>query len=240
MNPGAPLQVKLCFIGERYVGKTALILRLSESDDLEPMRGISFNEEEVKNAQQMPRKSLKSPDLVSRYYKLPISNNPIKAQFWDQANDSNMFPKSITQAALGIVLVVDVTNRDSFAKVAEWNKRIQTDFKPNVCKVLVGNKMDLNNQRVVEPVEGYKLASSLGFNAYYEVSAIENINVSKPIEDLIQSIYFVNNMSVDSGMEFKQTQQQKMTMQTKGQPSSAMTGGTDLGTNQNMTQFAYS
>jgi Ras family len=58
--------------------------------------------------------------------------------------------------------------------------------------------MDLNASRVVEPVEGYKLAQSLGFNAYYEVSAIENININKPIEDLIQSIYFVNNMSVDS------------------------------------------
>lgn len=96
-----------------------------------------------------------------------------------------MFPKSITQAALGVVLVVDVTNRDSFSKVPDWNRRIQQEFKPNVCKVLVGNKMDINSQRVVQPVEGHKLAKSLGFGAYYEVSATENINVNKPIEDLI-------------------------------------------------------
>jgi predicted GTPase len=63
---------------------------------------------------------------------------------------------------------------------------------------MVGNKIDLNNKRVVQPVEGHRLAQQLGFSAYYEVSALHNINVNKPIEDIIQSAFFMSNMSIDS------------------------------------------
>jgi hypothetical protein len=80
VNIGAPITIKMCFIGERFVGKTAIILRLSDGDDLEPMRLKSIDEEETKDRRSWRgRKSLQSPDLVSRQYKLPISANPIKA-----------------------------------------------------------------------------------------------------------------------------------------------------------------
>lgn len=55
-----------------------------------------------------------------------------------------MFPKSVNSQASGVVLVVDVSNRESFDKVPEWNKRITADFKPQIVKILVANKMDLN------------------------------------------------------------------------------------------------
>ena len=51
--------------------------------------------------------------------------------------------------------------------------------------MLVANKIDLNNIRAFDPVDAHKLAKDLGFIGYYEVSADANINVSKPIEDLI-------------------------------------------------------
>jgi len=189
--------VKLCFVGDRHVGKTAIILSLSEIDDLEHMRGPSVSEIEEAKQKLKLRKSLQSPDTVSRNYKLPFSANSIKAQFWDQADNTNMFPKSVQSQAQGVILVVDVSNRESFDRVAEWNKRITCDFKPQIVKVLVANKMDLNQQRAFEPVEAHKLAKDLGFIGYYEVSAIENINVNKPIEDLLQQVYFLCNPSND-------------------------------------------
>jgi Ras-related protein Rab-8A len=88
------------------------------------------------------------------------------------------------------VLVIDFADRDSFNRIEYWNNRINTEFRQNICKVLVANKIDLPKLRAFNPVEAHKLAKDYGFIGYYEVSANENINVDKAIEDLIQTIYF--------------------------------------------------
>jgi GTPase SAR1 family protein len=129
------------------------------------------------------RSTLKSPDVVSRQYKLPFApNQTIKVQFWDQAASSNLFPKIVLQQTKGVVLVVDVNDKASFDKIAEWSKRIEQEFPPNTQKILVANKVDNEgSQRAFGPLEGHKVASNLGFIGYYEVSALENINIDKPI-----------------------------------------------------------
>jgi len=68
---------------------------------------------------------------VSRIYKLPISSQAIKVQFWDQADVSNMFPKTVLQQAHGVVLTIDLQNRISFDTIKEWNDKITASFKPN-------------------------------------------------------------------------------------------------------------
>ncbi len=67
--------VKLCFIGERYVGKTAIILSLTNADDLEQMHGPSVVKDNEEAKTNKRRKSLQSPDTVSRNYKLPFSTS---------------------------------------------------------------------------------------------------------------------------------------------------------------------
>jgi hypothetical protein len=69
------------------------------------------------------------------------------------------------------VLVLDVTDRESFNRVEYWNNRINTEFRQNVIKILIANKIDMSNVRAFEPVEAHKLAKDLGFIGYYEVSA---------------------------------------------------------------------
>ena len=101
-----------------------------------------------------------------------------------------MFPKTVFGQAHGVVLIIDLANRASFDMIREWNNKISTEFRPNTQKVLIANKMDLEQQRAFSPMEAHKIARDLGFVGYYEISAKENINVNKPIEDLIQSIYF--------------------------------------------------
>ena len=82
-----------------------------------------------------------------------------------------MFPRSVSSTAQGIVLVLDITNRETFDRVADWNKRITSEFGNFVAKVLVANKVDCTYLRAFEPVEAHKLAKDLGFIGYYEVSA---------------------------------------------------------------------
>ena len=124
--------IKLCFIGDKQVGKTAMILSLSDDGDKElPLMGDKGPESLVsrimtEQAMRMleSQGSLRSPDTVSRIFKLPNCQNSIKAQFWDQANGTNMFPRAVADKAQGIVLVLDITDRETFDRVEVWNKRI--------------------------------------------------------------------------------------------------------------------
>jgi GTPase SAR1 family protein len=69
---------KICFIGDKQVGKTAVILSLTEEADKQPLGHETSNEldrriiEETKS-NRMRSGSLQSPDIVSRIFKLPIS-----------------------------------------------------------------------------------------------------------------------------------------------------------------------
>ena len=46
------------------------------------------------------------------------------------------------------MLVYDVTDSKSFENIAEWMKSIEKNASPNVCKLVVGNKCDMNETRV--------------------------------------------------------------------------------------------
>ena len=68
----------------------------------------------------------------------------IKLQIWDTAGQERFrtLTASYYRGAQGIIIVYDVTDRDSFENVRNWIQEIEKYSKSNVCKVLVGNKCD--------------------------------------------------------------------------------------------------
>ncbi len=70
---------------------------------------------------------------------------------------------------MGIILVYDVTEEQSYNNIANWMKQIETHASDNVVKVIVGNKSDLPN-RVISTEKGEELASSFGLD-FFETSA---------------------------------------------------------------------
>lgn len=74
----------------------------------------------------------------------------------------------------GLLLVFDVTSRQSFDKLDTYLKEIG-DIKPH--SFLIGNKVDLEARREVSKAEGERLARNLGFQ-YAETSASTGENVS--------------------------------------------------------------
>ena len=106
-------------------------------------------------------------------------NKLIKLQIWDTAGQDRF--KSITKTyykgAHGILLVYDVTERESFLKIQHWMKQIETHAKGNVCKVLVGNKCDKTERQISEE-EGKKCACDNHIN-FYETSAKTGLNVDE-------------------------------------------------------------
>ena len=83
---------------------------------------------------------------------------------------------SYFKGAHGVALVYDVTDRDTFEAIRHWVKQIQEHAESNVSIVLIGNKCDKEQLRMVSRAEGEELAREI--NApFFETSAKTNINV---------------------------------------------------------------
>mmetsp|Transcript_11113 Transcript_11113/g.16732 ORF Transcript_11113/g.16732 Transcript_11113/m.16732 type:complete len:202 (+) Transcript_11113:89-694(+) len=152
------MQVKLLMIGDSGVGKTCLLLRYA-SDSFSPTFittiGIDFK---IKN--------------------IELDGKRIKLQIWDTAGQERFrtITTSYFRGAQGILLVYDVTDRGSFNSIRNWVAQIQQHADVAVNKILIGNKCDMDEQRVVSVEEGKQLASEYGIQ-FFETSAKNDINV---------------------------------------------------------------
>ncbi|CAJ0576384.1 unnamed protein product, partial [Mesorhabditis spiculigera] len=113
----------------------------------------------------------------------------VKLQIWDTAGQERY--RTITTAyyrgAMGFILMYDITNEESFNSVQDWCTQIKTYSWENAQVVLVGNKCDMDGERVVSMERGRQLADQLGLQ-FFETSAKENINVKAVFEKLVEII----------------------------------------------------
>lgn len=70
----------------------------------------------------------------------------------------------------------DITNEESFNSVQDWVTQIKTYSCDNAQVILVGNKCDMEDERVITTERGKQLADQLGVQ-FFETSAKENINI---------------------------------------------------------------
>ncbi|ELP85243.1 Ras family protein, partial [Entamoeba invadens IP1] len=88
----------------------------------------------------------------------------------------------------GALIVYDITNRDSFDYLQEWIDDVSMYCPQGVKIVLVGNKVDLENQaRAVTYAEGKKFADEGGYD-FFETSAKLNIKVEDAFRGLVTKI----------------------------------------------------
>lgn len=65
--------------------------------------------------------------------------------------------------SVGALVVYDVTSRESFENAARWLGEVRDHAEPDTVAMLVGNKTDLKNRRVVKTEEGRKFARKFHF-----------------------------------------------------------------------------
>jgi Ras-related protein Rab-1A len=115
---------------------------------------------------------------------LKINNKIIKLQIWD-TNGQERF-KAITNSyyrnSHGIIVVFDITDRKSFTGLRNWLNDADR-YSENTCKILVGNKSDLNDNREVTYEEAKEFADAKEL-IYIEVSAKKTINIDSIFETL--------------------------------------------------------
>ncbi|NXE41625.1 RAB26 protein, partial [Ptilorrhoa leucosticta] len=85
-------------------------------------------------------------------------------------------PGSISLAAPALLLLYDVTNKASFDNIQAWLTEIHEYAQQDVVLMLLGNKVDSAQDRVVKREDGEKLAKEYGV-PFMETSAKSGLNV---------------------------------------------------------------
>ena len=158
---------KFVIIGNHEVGKTSLIRQFVErkfSHDYRATIGLNIFA-----------------------HNFDFQGNEISVQLWDIGAQQyfKRFRKIYYTGAEAAFIVFDLTNRESFEKVKDWYKEInQLIDEKNIPIVIVGNKVDLADQRVISTAEGEGLAKSLSETgiSYIETSALSGENVIEAFE----------------------------------------------------------
>lgn len=160
---------KVLILGNSQVGKSSILNQFTEgsfSDSMPPTLGIDY-----------------------KISQISVGGETIKLQIWDTAGQEKF--KSITEnfykGAQGIILVFDLTDRDSFANIRVWLKNIFDKAGKNVVICLVGNKLDLWETYQKDPTmqpkcviqdEVDQLIAEYSFY-YLRTSAKKNVNIKE-------------------------------------------------------------
>ena len=164
---------KVLFLGNSNVGKSSLFLRFVDdiwNDTFVPTIGVDFK---IKT--------------------LEIDQKKVKLQIWDTAGQERFknIISSYYRGVHGILLIYDVTDKDSFKNLNNWLIEIEKNANKNVVKVLIGNKADLEDKRIISYNQGKEFADMYGLK-YIETSAKKNINVRDAFETLAREIIEAN------------------------------------------------
>lgn len=120
---------------------------------------------------------------------MDIGGRSIKLQIWDTAGQERF--QSITSnyyhGSHAIAIVYDITDRQSYEDVRRWYNDVRRLANPNVCVLLVGNKTDLEDKRVVSYEEGQMMADTFGC-PFIETSAKSTQNVQAMFNQMCQAI----------------------------------------------------
>ncbi|KAK3784054.1 hypothetical protein RRG08_025247 [Elysia crispata] len=136
----------------------------------------------------MPQFSL---GIDFRIYTIELDMKKVKLQLWDTFPNPRcrMITRSYYRGAKGILMVYDITNRETFNSIRVWKRDVDDvpSLDRDLMLMLVGNKCDLQNQRQVSIEEGKQMAAEFGI-WFMETSALEDINVEQAFVSLVQDI----------------------------------------------------
>lgn len=128
-----------------------------------------------------------------------IDGERVKLQIWDTAGQERFRTITSTyyRGTHGVIVVYDVTSGDTFANVKRWLHEIEQNCDV-VNRVLVGNKNDSPNQKVVLTEDAQRFANQMGIQLF-ETSAKDNINV----EDVHRSNFSLFLLINSNRLNFK-------------------------------------
>ena len=144
---------KIVMLGDQNVGKTSIINRFKHNKfvgNIEPTLALDFQSKEIF-----------------------IDNINVKLLLYDKAGQEKfrtLIPLYTREANI-IFFIYDITNSDSFHNIEKWYNSLENVNKNEAIFFLVGNKIDLNDERKVPEEEARAYANRYNF-IFQEVSAL--------------------------------------------------------------------
>ncbi len=156
---------KIAIIGNQHVGKTTILSRYkyeTTDDSYAPTVGIDF--------------------LTKNVF---LEDKTIRLIMWDTAGQErfkSLIPSYLKNANC-VILTYDITEKSSFSALGKWLSDVKDNVVEGTFIILCGNKIDLNNKRVISKEEGEKFAKENNI-AFAETSA----TTGQGIDELFNTI----------------------------------------------------
>jgi len=159
---------KILLLGDSSVGKTCFLMRYTDNTFQEIHMSTIGLDYKLKNVQLDDGKM-------------------VKIQIWDTAGQDRFrsITKNYYKGAHGIILIYDITNQKTFENVKNWINQIKEEVSNKVTIILVGNKIDDEDHRVVSTEQGEKMANDFGL-MFFECSAKSGVNIDSTFNELVK------------------------------------------------------
>ena len=162
--------IKILTLGDTMVGKSSIVLRFSED---------KFDDNQFATI---------GIDFKTKYIK--IADSSVKVLIWDTAGQEKFqnIAKQYYKGANGVLLIYDIGSRKSFERIDFWLKELKENNRIDelfIC--LVGNKVDLEDKRVVSTDEGQDYAAQNSL-LFMETSAKSGEGVEEIFKKTAQEI----------------------------------------------------
>ena len=160
-------------VGDSNVGKSCLLLQFTDNkfrQNHEATIGVEFGGKTIE-----------------------INNKKIKIQIWDTAGQEiyQAITRGYYKGATGAFVVYDITRKETFEHVEKWLEDVRTNASKDIQVILIGNKKDLESERIISFDEGSALAEKHNI-LFLETSAKTSFNVKeafvKSAEKILENI----------------------------------------------------
>ncbi|NVM01774.1 MAG: GTP-binding protein [Candidatus Helarchaeota archaeon] len=159
---------KIVMLGDEAVGKTSIIVQHVEK---------RFEES---------YKMTIGTDISAKLMELGGQN--IYLLIWDIGGQKKykILRDSYLRGAFGAIIVYDVTNKNTYNHIIDWyDEAVQ--YCGTIPVILVGNKIDLSDERLLSKEDGLKKAKEINAE-FYETSAKTGESINKVFATLVDKI----------------------------------------------------
>ena len=161
--------IKIMTLGNMKVGKTNFILKYTED---------KFEESHISTI-----------GLDFKIKKVQINNKHYQLLLFDTAGQERYksIALNVIKDAHGILLMYDITDKATFDSIPDWIQSIKDLKGDDFPLILLGNKIDLEEERNISKEEGQKFADKIGIQ-FFETSNKNGINIQEAGLALIKKI----------------------------------------------------
>ncbi|KAJ4129260.1 hypothetical protein NW768_007795 [Fusarium equiseti] len=174
-SPSYDYRWKVVLLGDTEVGKTNIVSQFTQGQ---------FDENVKRTLGVKP--TLKMTQ---------VGSSTVKVAVWDTAGQERYrAPVNYYYDAVAVVVVYDITSRKSFENASRWLEEARDNAEPGVVIMLVGNKSDLGNLRVVETKRAVRTEEGALFARkekilFAEISAKYTSQVEGAFQTLLNSLH---------------------------------------------------